>query len=860
MAKESYIHLKGVRVNNLKNLNLKIPIGKITCFAGPSGSGKTSLAFHTLLAESKRRLMNCYPNNLSFFSSKPSSVEVDKLSPVLPVFGLQQINPVKGARATVSDSLGMTHLIQSLFYQMAHEYCPKHSVELKSCSLAEQFSKKTKLKDDEKIHFFISKKDFIEKVGRSILPPRSCDVDGDIHSFDVQDPFFEILRIKGKSISKLDSLGYEIETLYYSKEGKKLKSFKVISNKTCPKCDFEGQLFKSENFFSPFNALGACSACKGFGATLEITKRKLADFDKSINEGGVTLFRLKRYEPLEVKFIKAAKKKKISISKNISDLGDDFWELLYKGSGDWVGFDKIEAYLNRKRYKPGVRVILRKLQVEVNCEKCEMVRIENTYFHYKVAGSTIKDFHNYSLDECLKKIGTLKGQSNSSKLIIKRVQTILKTAVDIGLGHLLLLRKSKSLSAGEYQRIQLVKFLSFDGTGSLFVFDEPSIGLDETQQKKLIEGLKAIKAQGNTVVVVEHSEIIKKSADHLILLGPGAGPLGGEITHVGKYKPVRKFKAKKVEKNKTSDFYQCKNTEVYKKKYSGFKIANSSFNLVRGPTGSGKSLIIKNIFANELYKEIHSENLLNNPFNISIIKSLPKNLPSDILLIDANLTRFTGRSSVGSLTDLSNVVRKYYSNLEISKIMGLQTGHFSSNSKLGQCETCGGSGFELIEMPYLDDIKMKCDDCEGKGLKLEFAEITDGEQTIFEALANPMGLILDRIPLTPKFKSIYEYFKKLNLDYLSLDRKVGSLSGGEKQRIYLLSKLIGNKKNQVIILENLSFGLSSLEIHKVGQFIKDLSLLGSTIILLDHNKEFLFFADYEISFNSQGKIETSFLG
>ncbi len=860
MAKQSYIHLNGVRVNNLKNLDLKIPIGKITCFAGPSGSGKTSLAFHTLLAESKRRLMNCYPNNLSFFSSKPSSVEVDRLSPVLPVFGLQQINPVKGARATVSDSLGMTHLIQSLFYQEAREYCPDHSVELKSCSLAEQFSKKIKLKDDDKIHFFISKKEFIEKVGRSILPPRSCDVDGDIHAFDVQDPYFEILRIKGKSISKLDSLGYEVESLYYKIEKKTFKTFKPISSKTCPECDFEGQLYKSENFFSPFNALGACSSCKGFGANLEITRKKLADFDKSINEGGILLFNLKRYETMESDFIKAAKKKKISINKTISELGENFWDLLYEGGSDWVGFNKIESYLNRKRYKPGVRVILRKLQVEVNCDDCEMVRIENKYFNYKISLSSVKDFHNFSMDECLVEVNKIKGSSNSSKLILKRIRTILETAIDIGLGHLLLLRKSKTLSAGEYQRIQLVKFLSFDGTGSLFVFDEPSIGLDETQQKKLIAGLKAIKDQGNTIVVVEHSEIIKKSADHLVLLGPGGGPLGGEITHVGKYKPVKKFKTKKVKKIKTKDFFECKKVEVYNKLYSDFKVANSSFNLVRGPTGSGKSLILKNIFANELYKEIHSENLLNNPFDVSIIKKLPKSLPSDVLLIDANLTRFTGRSSVGSLTDLSNVVRKYYSNLEISKIMGLQTGHFSSNSKLGQCETCNGSGFELIEMPYLDDIKMRCDDCEGKGLKLEFAEITDGEQTIFEALASPMGLILDRIPLTPKFKSIYEYFKKLNLDYLSLDRKVGSLSGGEKQRIYLLSKLIGNKKNQVIILENLSFGLSGLEIHKVGQFIKDLSTLGSTVILLDHNKEFLFFADYEISFNSQGKIETSFLG
>jgi len=860
MAKESYIQLTGVRVNNLKNLDLKIPIGKITCFAGPSGSGKTSLAFHTLLAESKRRLMNCYPNNLSFFSSKPSSVDVDKLSPVLPVFGLQQVNPVKGARSTVSDSLGLTHLIQSLFYQESKEYCPKHSIELKSCSLAEQFVKKIKVKNDEKIHFFISKKEFIEKIGRSILPPRSCDVDGKIQTFNVQDPYFEILRIKGKSISKLDSIEDGIETIYYKRESGALKSFRVISSMTCLKCDFEGQVYKSENFFSPFNALGACSACKGFGANLEITKKKLADFDKSISEGGVLLFKLKRFEDLEEVFIKEAKRKKININKKIEDLDDKFWDLFYKGSGSWGGFNKIEKYLNRKRYKPGVRVILKKLQVEVDCLKCETVRIENKYFNYQISGHCIKDFHSFSLNECLKKIKELKGSSNSSKLILKRILTILETSIDIGLGHLLLLRKSKTLSAGEYQRIQLVKFLSFDGTGSLFVFDEPSIGLDENQQKKLVKGLKAIKDQGNTVVVVEHSEIIKKGADHLIELGPGAGPLGGEITHVGKYRALKKVKNKKVKKVETKSFYECKKVEVYNKKYSGFKVASSSFNLVRGPTGSGKSLILKNIFANELYKQIHSENLFNNPFDLSIIKKLPLDLPSDVLLIDANLTRYTGRSSVGSLTDLSNVVRKYYSKLEISKIMGLQTGHFSSNSKLGQCETCNGSGFELIEMPYLDDIKMICDDCEGKGLKLEYAEITDGQQTIFEALSSPMGLILDRIPLTAKFKSIYEYFKKLNLDYLSLDRKVGSLSGGEKQRIYLLSKLIGNKKNQVIILENLSFGLSKLEIHKVGQFIKDLSILGSTIILLDHNKEFLFFADYEISFNSQGKIETSFLG
>ncbi len=861
MAKKNYIHLEGVRVNNLKNLSLKIPIGEITCFMGPSGSGKTSLAYHTLLAESKRRLMNCYPNNLRFFSQKPASIDVDRVAPVLPVFGLQQINPVKGSRTTVSDSLGVTHLIQSLFYNLSEEYCPDHDIKLFKQDLSEQFLKSEKIKDTDRIHFFIKRKSFIKILGKGILPPRTCNQDGEIRDFDLQDSYWEILRVKGKSIKKLNTSIKEEVEIFYKVNNEDLKRFHYLKSKSCSKCDYEGQEKISENYFSPFNAEGACPKCKGFGANLVISKDRLFDESLSIDKEGVLLFRMNRFSSMENEFKKVLKKKKISTSIPIKKIQKEFEKNFYEGSGGWTGFNKIEKYLNRKKYKPGIRVILKKIQVEEPCNECLTTRINKNYHNFRIDKKiSITNTYKMNIEELLKSILKIKPNNESSELLLKKIKLILESSIDIGLGHLNISRKTKTLSAGEYQRIQLVKYLSFEGTGSLFVFDEPSVGLDKNQQKLLVKRLKKIKDQGNTVVLVEHSETLAQASDHLFLLGPGAGPQGGKIVYEGKFKKSKKLKNEVIKRNKSKEFFVCNKFDVFNRSYSSSKIPNNSFCLVKGETGSGKTTYLKNIFANDLNYQLHSEYLGNKLLEKSIIKSSPKNLPDGIITIDANLNRFTSRSSVGSLTDLSGNVRKYYANLELSKISGFEAGHFSSNSKLGQCNKCQGSGYELVEMPYMDDIRLVCDECDAKGIKPEYAEVNDGSQTIYEALSSPMGKILDRIPLTPKFKKIYEYFKKLNLDYLSLDRKISSLSGGEKQRIYLLSKLIKKQNNQFIILENLSFGISQAELPAIAKFLRNLVDQGNSVCLIDHHEVFSNYADYELKISPSGKIETSFLG
>jgi len=424
----------------------------------------------------------------------------------------------------------------------------------------------------------------------------------------------------------------------------------------------------------------------------------------------------------------------------------------------------------------------------------------------------------------------------------------------MGLDHLSLLRKAKSLSAGEYQRLLLIKYLSFQGTDSLFVLDEPSLGLAEEELKKLIDGLRAIIAQGNTVVLIDHSEFVQKSADHLIAMGPSSGKAGGEILYQGtpsKYfqkKENVEWDIKKALSSKTQ-FIEVKGASVHKHVYSNFKVPVRAMTWVTGNSGSGKTSALIKVMANDLYKKIHHELLDDVVYEAKSIKS-PIDF-EDVIVIASELNRFTSRSSVGTVTELSSVIRKHFLKLPIAKSMNLKEGHLSSNSDLGMCPRCEGKGFLVIEMQYLEDIILECEECKGLKIRPIYANISDGKMTLAEAYNLPLGQVLERIDLTPKFRRVWDYLKILNLDYLSLDRTLNSLSGGEKQRIYLLSKLLKTIENSLIIFENISFGLSERELKQLGEFLNDLVKLGNTIVIVDASQCFRHLASFKLHFGSE---------
>lgn len=859
-----HIRIRGARVHNLKAVDIDIPLRKLICFAGPSGSGKTSLAFHTLLAESRRRFVNSFPNSMKFFVDRPAAVDVDEIYPVLPVFGLPQTNPVMGSRSVVADIMRTTEVLQGLYFNYSKEYCPTHDLEVSPVTFSLQLKQASQKLTGDILYLLINAELGSALFGSDFNPTRSWDSKKKvINQFDEKDDSWEVLRFKMSTIATLDSKYADVikkiegRPLVIWDEKNKIKvSFNYKSEKKCASCEYAGTKNIRANSFSPHSALGACKTCNGYGANLIFDKEKIFNKDLSFNDDGVCLL---KFGPLlwwKKELAKLMKKKKWSLVAPIGELPKDFFKIAEMGEGSWGGFDEVKTYLNSKRYKPAVRVFIRKMQKEEICQDCKGSRLDSSVNNFLIKFGdkkfSLKELGQMRISDftTIVESSTDLTESHSRKLILE-LKNKSQLAERMGLGHLSHIRKARTLSAGEYQRLLLLKYLSFNGTGSLFVLDEPSLGLGTNELKILIKGLRALIDQGNTVIVIDHSSLMQKESDYLVIMGPGAGHKGGQIEFSGDSKDFNFEKritaVKKISKlGKSFGDIEVLKPVTHGMIWKDFKIKKNAVTLIHGPSGSGKTSCLINVLAQNLYKKIHHENLVDEPGFCKSIKGASG--ITDVIVIDANLNRFTSRSSVGSLTEIAPAVRRHFLKLPVSKSMGLKDGHLSRNSELGMCIRCEGRGHLVIEMQYLEDIILKCEDCNGNGMKQVYANINDGHMTVAQSFSKPLGEVLPQIELTPKFKRTWEYLKILNLDYLSLDRSINSLSGGEKQRIYLLSKLLKKVSNNLLIFENLSFGLSEKELVRVGEFLNDLSQLDNTIIVIDSNPFFQKIIPFDLNF------------
>lgn len=858
-----YINIKGARVNNLKSVDLRIPINKITCFAGPSGSGKSSIAFHTLFAESKRRFLNSFPTYLKFFSERPAPVDVDLIEPVLPVFGLPQINPVVGTRSVVSDTMHLTELLQNLYANGAEELCPTHRVELRRSDVIDSIRPfVSKLADDNVVYVFTDKENFITFLKDSPFPNRSySSSDSDVHTFDKEDEFWELFRFRVKGLERLgkkieDYISKRIPLYIYTGSMKAPEQLLIKEDLTCPKCDYTGVVNPNLSYFSPYNALGACEVCNGFGANLVYDENKLLTKKLSVDGGGTRFLEYKRFGNLIDDFKKEMKKQKLSTSLPIEKQPKKFYKLLYEGAGIWCGLDELFKYLETKRYKPSVRIFLRGIQREEICTNCEGSRLNSTvhnHYLFKNENTTYKDIWTLTVSEIRDylKLNSKKLFINidSNKKVLNKIIKLLNVAEGIGLGHIKVDRKVKTVSAGEYQRLLLLKYLSYEGTGALFVFDEPSLGLSSKEVKVLGRSFQNLIELGNTVVLVEHSEYFHKLSDHYVFMGPKAGHFGGEVLYQGKYKEnILKIDLGKIKKNKVIEvdrkWIKIVKPKLYGKTFQDVALPVNEISHITGESGSGKSAIFINILANKISQDVKEEALKLQSGTFKKIE-YPKDI-NDVIVVDSNLNRYSSRSTVGSLTGLFTIVRKHFLNTPYAKSMGLKEGHLSANSVLGQCPSCEGKGVKVVEMQFLEDIVLKCEDCNGRKIKSLYADLSDGEFSVHEAFSSPLSTIMPKVKLTPKYRRIWEFMKILKLDYLSLDRTMSSLSGGEKQRLFLLSKLEKEIKNSVIFFENISFGLSKVELHSLGEFLIELTHLNNTIVLIDQDDFFKQISTYNV--------------
>jgi excinuclease ABC subunit A len=854
-----YIEIKNARTHNLKNISVKIPVNKITVFAGPSGSGKTSLAVHTLYAESKRRFINSMSDGSKFLWQLPSNIEVDSIYPIFPTWCLMQRNPIIGSRQNVADLMGLSERLEKIFFALGSTYCPKHSELLSSSNLQKWLIELCQRFPEQRAYFFWKQETtnledtltlqsiyFLNLTNNERSTVRESEFE-EFFKAKLQDP--KELETRMKAILK-GKTQLEIKVLINAE----VLSFFHDSYLNCFRCDYTSSLkLDSWHDLSSYRASSACQTCQGYGMKLVYDRQKLVKNPTlSLSEGCINFLTYKPFEHFYPAMIKALKKNGFDIKLPFSKLEDTKWKILYEGHGDYPGFHSLFSYLESKKYKKNVRIYLRSMQSEVLCEDCVGTRVdsklralgiytkEKVVFYPDVLKMDISSLHFF-----LKSINL-----NKSEVVEKLVSSsleILDSALEFNLGDISLARKAKTLASGEYQKILLLKYISHQGSGSLFILDEPSLGLSQNEQKVLLKNLQKLKKQNNTIILIEHNSYFLKNADELILFGPKAGHLGGEIVYQGNKLTTPRRNVFIKEEIKEESLISIDEAKILHIHRANIRLSKNNFHLVRGDSGSGRGLVFTQLIYNEVKKflgEVSSSVFAYEVKNVVIDGSL-----ENIEVFDHASSSYTSRSTFGTYTELAKVLRSHFVKLPVSKMLNLQEGHFSANSTLGQCLTCGGQGVKHVEMAMIENMELTCEDCYGHKLKPIYSSISDGEHSFHEANQQPISILKDKIIHTPKFKKLYQYLELLKLDYLSLDRKVSSLSGGEVQRLRLLDILMNVKGESLLIFKNLSYGLSEYELYDLLVFLHKLTKQNFTIVVIDNHELLPVFAHKIIDFS-----------
>jgi excinuclease ABC subunit A len=843
-----FIEIKNARTNNLKDVSLKLPINKITCISGPSGSGKSSLAFHTIFSESKRRFMNSLPNSFRFFSEKPPKAEVDKIFPVLPAWVLPQNNPILSSRQNVADLLDLTRVTLKVFAVEGEILCPEHNEKLERYAVADKiknFMNESKLKEVKAIHCFLKKTDYTAVFDHTMQPSRSIKTKrGEINNYTETDNYYEILRIRPNKLEELEARLKEINTnilkLNMIVRFSGSEEFVEVNSKSlfeCSKCDFQSESKQASiDLLNVFSPLGACPACKGYGSTYIYDRKKLVkDPSLSIDEGAVSIVESAHFDYYVPILRRELKKVGIDTTKPFSKLPQKVWKYLYDGVGDYPGFHAFFDYLERKRYKKTVRIFTKRIQTEVECPKCEGTRVKKENQNVSLIKGRkqlgIQSVFQSTIEDLSKAISDY--EVKETKVDYKKVNEALKIAADLGIGYLPLARKVKTLSASEYQRALLVKYFLFKGSGGLFVFDEPSLGLRIEEQKMILRYMRKLRDQNNTVLLVDHSDYFQAETDELINIGPGAGPYGGEITYQGSPKKVEKVKKPKFEdETLKSSKLEIKDVSFFGNTLKSLQIPTNQMTCVIGAPGVGKSKVFMDGISAYLAEHFDNEQ---NTSKVKIGKVNGLTPFEGYTSIDGYSLKANSRSSVGTYLEILPEFRKYYSSLPTAKAMGLDKGHFSPNSAKGRCATCEGRGVLEADMKYFETVQYACPDCGGLKLRPMYANISNGKYKYHEIIKKPFCEVYKEVGESRKLTRINSVLENFKIDYLSLDRSLTSLSGGEKQRLKLAKYFLRERSHQLLILENISFGLSIRELRHITSFLRQFCSGHNTVIVVDPN-------------------------
>ena len=901
------IIIKNARENNLKNIDLELPKNKLIVMTGVSGSGKSSLAFDTIYAEGQRRYVESLSAYARQFLGNMNKPEVDSIEGLSPSISIDQKSANKNPRSTVGTITEIYDYLRLLFARVGTPYCPKHNIPVTEQSIEEMTNKVLEYEVGTRIEIMApvvhgekgTQKDLLEELRkegfvRARVDGEVKDLNDDIvleknnkHNIDV---IIDRIVIKEDSRSRIFE---SIETSTKMANGKVVinilgdKEIVMSENYACPLCDFsipelEPRLF---SFNSPY---GACPVCKGLGVNLHIDEDILIpNKNLSIMDGAVASFQ--SGETLNIAFKKlalVAKHYNIDLYKPVKDLTRDELNIILYRSPDKLdlslttrsgsvlkSYDYFEGIITNleRRYmettSPSIRDWIERYMTELPCPSCHQTRLRDEALSVRVNNKNIYEVTNMSIRDLLiwfDKLKLSKEQTEVSFLVVKEIKERLTFLKNVGLEYLTLSREAATLSGGEAQRIRLATQIGSRLSGILYVLDEPSIGLHQRDNAKLINSLKEMRDLGNTLIVVEHDTDTMLAADYLVDIGPKAGNEGGYLVACGTPEEVMKN-----DKSLTGRYLSGKETiEVPKKrrkgngksiKITGCKENNlknisvefplGKFICVTGVSGSGKSTLVNEILCKALSNKINRSK--DKPGKFKDIKGI-ENVDKIVNITQDPIGR-TPRSNPATYTGVFDAIRDVFAETKESKIHGYDKSRFSFNVKGGRCEACSGDGVKKIEMHFLPDVYVPCDVCNATRYNKETLKIKFKGLNISEVLDTRVSDALKVFENVPKVYKTLKVMEEVGLGYVALGQNAVTLSGGEASRVKLAKEL--QKKptgKSVFILDEPSTGLHQDDIKKLLVILNRIVDNGDTVIVIEHNLDIIKQADYIIDLGPEG--------
>ena len=875
------IVVKGAREHNLKNLSFEIPRNRLVVFTGVSGSGKSSLVFDTIYAEGQRRYVESLSSYARQFLERMNKPDVDFIQGISPAVAIEQKTVARNSRSTVGTTTEIYDYLRLLFARIGKTICFQCGKEVTKATTTTVVDWLESQEDGTKFylgfpfhqhegHTIKEEIDLLKKRGFFRIYSNNQVIDLNEEKFsakDAKDIRVIIERFKTEKGNVREKLSDSIEVTFKEGENRLI----IINAETGEEKEFNkyyeccGIRYEEPEprFFSFNNPFGACPVCQGFSKTIGIDMNLvIPDPNLSIMDGAIAPFRGAKYSSFLRDLVQNAKAFKIPLNIPFKQLSGNQVELVKKGFGTYLGIDGFFEKLEQKTYKMHVRVMLSRFRGYTICTACKGSRLRREALQVKIEGKSIYDLVSLPIEHSLKFFEDLQLSEYDLQIgerILKEIIKRLKFLNDVGIGYLTMDRLSSTLSGGETQRINLATSLGSSLVGTLYVLDEPTIGLHPRDNNRLIQLLKNLRDIGNTVLVVEHDPEMMKNADLIFDMGPKAGTSGGEIIATGNIDNILKSdksltgkylsgkmkiplpKKRITKKTKSIDIIGAKENNL---KNLNIEIPLNRFVVITGVSGSGKSTLIHNVLYAGVAKYFGMA-----PSHIGKFDDINGAKFIDAIeIVDQSPIGKSPRSNPISYVKAFELIRELFASTHQARARGYKPGYFSFNVPGGRCETCQGDGYIKVEMQFLADLYLTCDDCEGTRFKKETREITYHGKNLVDVLEMTVDEALLFFTDHKKIAKILQVLSDVGLGYIKLGQPSNTLSGGEAQRVKLASHLVASKDNKhtLFIFDEPTTGLHFDDISKLLSCFNLLVERNNSVVIIEHNLDVIKCADYVV--------------